>query len=243
MDSDKEHRSGNHLERGKRLNRILVAEAHLLFRRGLIALLSAEEDMQVVEEACDAAEAFVKIHTCHPDILVMDLALIEQAGLQAAMSLRQLQPPVAILFLTQEDKPGQLELAMAAGARGYMLKSSTGPQIVAGVRQVILNEDQNPRGLSRIVPDLQALAASSSRYRKGTDLTTRELEVMRLLAEGRTVRETAAELSLSVKTVEAHKLNLMRKLDLHDRASLIEYAVQRGIISRQEEKEKSEVRS
>ncbi len=243
MDSDKEHRSGNHLERGKRLNRILVAEAHLLFRRGLIALLSAEEDMQVVEEACDAAEAFVKIHTCHPDILVMDLALIEQAGLQATMSLRQLQPPVAILFLTQEDKPGQLELAMAAGARGYMLKSSTGPQIVAGVRQVILNEDQNPRGLSRIVPDLQALAASSNRYRKGTDLTTRELEVMRLLAEGRTVRETAAELSLSVKTVEAHKLNLMRKLDLHDRASLIEYAVQRGIITRQEEKEKSEVRS
>lgn len=204
----------------------------MLFRRGLRSLLSAESDMQVVEEAGDVAEAFRKIQTCRPDVLVMDLALLEEAGPEAATSLRQAHPGLATLFLTKEDGSRQLELAMAAGARGYMLKSSAPAQIVAGVRQVILHEEQNPQALSRIIPDLQALAASNNGYARPPLLTAREQEVMRLLAEGRTVREVAAELSLSVKTVEAHKLNLMRKLDIHDRASLVEYAVEKGIASR-----------
>jgi two-component system response regulator NreC len=219
----------NHLERAKRANRVLIAEGNLLFRRGLRALLSAESDMQVVEEASDATEAFLKVHNCQPDVLLMDLGLLQGTGVQAAISLRQALPSVAILFLTQEDGPEQFELAMAAGARGYMLKNSAPPQIVAGVRQVILHDEQNPQGLSRIMPDLQALAASNLGYPRPALLTARELEVMRLLAEGRTVREVAAELSLSVKTIEAHKLNLMRKLDIHDRASLVEYALQKGI--------------
>jgi two-component system response regulator NreC len=193
--------------------------------------------MQVVEEASDATEAFLKVQNCQPDVLLMDLALLESAGPQAAMSLRQAHPAVAILFLTQEDGPGQFELAMTAGARGYMLKSSPPAQIVAGVRQVILHDEQNPQGLSRVMPDLQALAASNLGYPRAALLTAREQEVMRLLAEGRTVREVAAELSLSVKTVEAHKLNLMRKLDIHDRASLVEYALQKGIASPSSQRE------
>jgi DNA-binding NarL/FixJ family response regulator len=218
------------LGRGKRVSHILIADNHLLFRRGLRALLSAESDLEVVDEANDAAEALVKVRLAPPDLVVMDLALVEAEGQEAAFAIRQAQPSVPILFLTCEDGPGQLELAMAAGARAYMLKNSTPAQLVAGIRQIAFADDQNSPGVSRVVPDLRALAATNERYTRGTGLTSREQEVMRLLAEGRTVREVASDLSLSVKTVEAHKLNLMRKLDIHNRASLVEYAVEKGLV-------------
>jgi len=209
---------------------LIIADRNLLFRRGLRTLLSAEADLEVLEEASDLTETVAKTRLLSPDILLMDLGILAGEGQQGAFALRQARPETAILFLTQEDSPEQLELAIAAGARGYMLKSSTPAQLVAGIRQVAFSDDQNPRALSKIVPDLQALAASNDGYSRGTVLTPREQEVMRLLAEGRTVREVASELSLSVKTVEAHKLNLMRKLDIHNRATLVEYALQRGLI-------------
>ena len=137
-----------------------------------------------------------------------------------------------ILFITDEDTTEKFEVALDAGARGYMLKSSTPGQLVAGIRQVALSEEQNPGGLSRSTPDLKALAISNS-YEKASVLTLREQEVMRLLAEGRTVREVAGELALSIKTIEAHKLNLMRKLDIHNRASLVERAVRMGLFVRE----------
>jgi len=205
----------------------------LLFRRGLRTLLAAESDLEILDEASEIAETLAKMRLLSPDVLLMDLGLLESAGQQAAISIRQARPETAILFLTQEDGPEQLELAIAAGARGYMLKNSTPAQIVAGVRQIAFADDQSPQGLSKIVPDLRALAASNDGYARGVVLTSREQEVMRLLAEGRTVREVATELSLSVKTVEAHKLNLMRKLDIHNRASLVEYAMQRGLVAAQ----------
>ena len=219
--------------RGKRVSQILIADGNLLFRRGLRTLLAAESDMEVLDEASNVAETLAKVRVLSPDVLLMDLSLLEREGQQAALAVRQARPETAILFLTQEDSPEQLELAIAAGARGYMLKDSTAAQLVAGIRQVAFSTDQNPRALSKIVPDLQALAASNNGYTRGAVLTSREQEVMRLLAEGHTVREVASELSLSVKTVEAHKLNLMRKLDIHNRASLVEYAMQRGLITPQ----------
>jgi two-component system response regulator NreC len=136
-----------------------------------------------------------------------------------------------MLFLAQTDTPENLELAVESGARAMMVKTTASARILAGVRQVAFSDDQNVKGLSQIVPDLRALAATNENYSRGAVLTPREQEVTRLLAEGRTVREVAAELTLSVKTVEAHKLNLMRKLDIHNRASLVEYAVQKGLIA------------
>ncbi len=219
--------------RGKRISQILLADRNLLFRRGLRTLLSAESDFRIVEEASDAAETLAKVRLTAPDVLVMDLDLIDEAGRPAAFALCHAQPQMAILFLTQTDGPEQLDVAVAAGGRGYMLKDSTPPQLIAGIRQVAFSDDQNNRGLSRIVPDLRALADSSASYPRTAALTPREQEVARLLAEGRTVREVSSELALSVKTVEAHKLNLMRKLDIHNRASLVEYAVQKGLVPAQ----------
>jgi two-component system response regulator NreC len=219
------------LGRAKRASQILIADSHLLFRRGLRALLDAESDLEVVAEASNAAEALHKVASEAPAVLVMDVALLHGGGAQEVFAIRQANPGLAILFLTQEDGPDQLARAIEAGGRGYMLKNSTPVELVAGIRQVAFSDDQNPRGLSRIVPDLRALAGPNENTPRPGVLTSREQEVMRLLAEGRTVREVASELSLSVKTVEAHKLNLMRKLDIHNRASLVEYATQKGLLA------------
>ena len=220
------------MTRGKRTHKILLADAHLLFRRGLRTLLSAESDLDVVGEASDVAEALGTARQVMPNVLVIDLALLRAEGEQGPLAIRQIDSSTGVLFLTQEDSPEQLELAIAAGARGYMLKNSPPRQLLAGIRQIAISDDHNPRSLSRLVPDLQALALNNKNTRASV-LTLREQEVMRLLAEGRTVREVASELSLSIKTIEAHKLNLMRKLDIHNRSSLVEYAVRAGLIQPQ----------
>jgi two-component system, NarL family, response regulator NreC len=221
------------LGRAKRTSQILLADSHLLFRRGLRTLLEAENDLEVVGEASSAAEALAQIQQTSPQVVVMDLELLENGSARTVFAMRQAHPSLAILFLTEEDGPEHLEHAVEAGGRGYMLKSSSPAELVAGIRQVAFH-DHNPSGLSRIVPDLRALSGpNESSKSRSSVLTSREQEVMRLLAEGRTVREVASELSLSVKTIEAHKLNLMRKLDIHNRASLIEYAAQQGWVAPQ----------
>ena len=217
------------MTRGKNIHKILLAESHMLFRRGLKALLTAETDLEVVGETAGLNEALAIARLLTPDALVIDLDLIAEADDQTILTMRQMAPSTGLLFLTTEDSPERLERALGAGARGYMLKNSLPAQLVMGIRQVARKDDQNPRGLSLLTPDLQALA-SSSNFSRASVLTLREQEVMRLLAEGRTVREVAGELALSIKTIEAHKLNLMRKLDIHNRTSLIESAIRMGLL-------------
>jgi len=222
---------------GKRIIPIFLADGNALFRSGLRAVFSAENGFQILGEACSAAETLARLtgasNTMIPQVVIMDLALLEAEGQQLAFALRQAHPSLALLFLTREDSPEHLQLAIAAGARGYMLKDSKPAQLIAAVREAANGlDDRNPSGLSQIVPDLQALAKTNEGYARAV-LTNREQEVMKLLAEGRTVREVASELSLSIKTIEAHKLNLMRKLDIHNRATLVEYAIQRGLVPAQ----------
>jgi len=207
----------------------MLADAHMLFRRGLKTLLASETDLEIVAEMGSVTEAAAVAKLLTPDAIVMDLELLTGADDASLLELRQMAASAGLLFLTEQDTPENLEKAMGAGARGYMLKNSPALQLVAGIRRVTAQDDQNSRGLSLFTSDLQALAASNS-YPRSSVLTLREQEVMRLLAEGRTVREVAAELSLSIKTIEAHKLNLMRKLDIHNRTSLIESAVRMGLM-------------
>jgi two-component system response regulator NreC len=217
------------LTRAKRIQKIMLADDRSLFRRGLKTLLASESDLEVVAETSSLTEAMAVAKLLTPDALVMDLALLAEEDEAALLDLRQMASSTGLLFLTEEDTPAHLEKAMGAGARGYMLKNSPPAQLVAGIRQVALQDEQNGRGLSLFTSDLKALAASNS-FPRPSVLTLREQEVMRLLAEGRTVREVAAELALSIKTIEAHKLNLMRKLDIHNRTSLIECAVRMGLL-------------
>lgn len=220
------------MAREQRTIRILIADEQGLFRHGLKTLLSAESDLVVVGEASDAEAILPAVERLRPDVLMVDLALATGPNAQIALAVRQAHPLTAILFTTREDGPEQLEFAMSLGARGYMLRGSTPAQFVTAARSIGSGANHlNPQSLSQHMADLQALSRSHQLFSRGTALTQRETEIVKLLAEGQTVREVAAVLQVSVKTVEAHKLNLMRKLNIHNRAALIDYAVIQGIVT------------
>jgi two-component system, NarL family, response regulator NreC len=215
--------------RGKKTYKIFLADSHNLFRRGLSTLLSAEADIEVVGEAADAETALASAQFLAPDVLTIDLGLIA-GDPNTALALRQFAQTTSILLLSTVESAECLDLTVATAARGYMLKSNPPAQLIAGIKRAAIADDRDASGMSRTLPDLQALARNDQSFARTSPLTVREQEVMTLLAEGRTVREVAAELSLSIKTIEAHKLNLMRKLDIHNRATLVEYAVRAGFI-------------
>jgi len=228
------------MTRGKRSYKTVVADSHNLFRRGLSTLIAAESDMEVIGDAANPAQAFALvgaqpaegIETVRADVLVMEIGMLREDP-EAVRALRALSASTAVLLLAPSESAECLELTVASGARGYMLKTSDAAHLIAGIRQAASVEELDSNGLSRQVPDLQALAGSERAYSRTSPLTSREQEVMTLLAEGRTVREVASELSLSIKTIEAHKLNLMRKLDIHNRASLVDYAIRSGYVTAQ----------
>lgn len=228
------------MTRGKRTYTTVVADSHNLFRRGLATLISAEADMEVLGEVTTAEQALALLATdsqdderpsAHADILLIEVGLVRDNPV-AIRGMRLLPQTTSVLLLAPEESAECLEITVACGARGYMLKSAGPAMLIAGIRQSTTSQE-NGRGLSSQAPDLKALAESEEVYARMTPLTAREQEVMTLLAEGRTVREVASELALSMKTIEAHKLNLMRKLDIHNRASLVEYAVRSGFITAQ----------
>lgn len=228
------------MTRGKRIFRTVVADSHNLFRRGLSTLIATESDMEVVGEAVTAAEALALaapqqvdgVETSPVDVLVMEIGLIGHDP-ETLASLRLLSKSTAVLLLAPVESAECLKLVMECGARAYMVKTTPPAQLITGIRQAAVVEEFDSNGISRQAPDLHALAKTERSYSRISPLTSREQEVMTLLAEGRTVREVAAELSLSIKTIEAHKLNLMRKLDIHNRASLVDYAVRAGYIALQ----------
>jgi two-component system response regulator NreC len=229
--ADNYHEIGNKtVARTQTNTTIVIADSHLLFRRGLRTLLSSKEGLEVLDEASEIDEALGKVRKLSPDILILDLAMVRTDHQDSTMAIRQTQPSTSLLCLTRQDGEHELETAVGAGAQGYIRRDTSPADMIAAIQQVAWHAgDLNPNGISRVVPDLQALAKNSDRFHKGTGLTGREKEVVRLLAEGKTVRQVASDLSLSMKTIEAHKLNLMRKLDIHNRASLVEYAVRNGM--------------
>ena len=211
--------------------RVLIADDHPLFRQGIQALFLSEAGIEVVDEAVDGSDAVAKAERHRPDVALIDAAMPGLSSFDAARSIRRCSPETRILFLAVYDDEECLPLAMEAGASGYLLKNSPPAQIVAAVRQVSRGmTDLTPNGLSRLVSDLQALARANRRSARTTLLTAREQEILKLFAKGGTARQIAADLQLSIKSVEAHKFNLMRKLDIHNRTELIDFAIQQCIV-------------
>jgi two-component system response regulator NreC len=221
---------GQPVERKGPKFRILIADGQILFRRGLVTLLAAEHDIGSVEEAATFEEAVQFARSQVPDLLVTDAGLLKGSIQEKLAALKPLERPVPVLVLAAEGLEHEAEDAVRAGARGFLLKNSSPAQLVGGICSSFRSDGWNARIMGDTAADLRALANSSQAYSNQTALTAREQEILKLLAEGRTVRETASELSLSMKTVEAHKLNLMRKLDIHNRATLIEFAAATGVI-------------
>jgi DNA-binding NarL/FixJ family response regulator len=210
--------------------RILLAVDHALVRRGVRLILDGEDDLQVVAEAGDGAEAVALARTHELDLAVLDVAMPRMTGLQAAREIAARQPGLRILMLSMYDNEQYFFEALRAGASGYVLKSVADRDLVAACRSAV-------RGEPFLYPGaVTALIRSYlDRVRRGEDvpekiLTAREEEIVKLIAEGHSSKEIAETLFISVKTVQRHRANVLHKLGLRDRLELTRYAIRAGLI-------------
>jgi len=211
--------------------RVFLTDDHTLFRQGIKTLIDSEPDMEIVGEAGNAIEAIALAAEAHPDVVLMDIGMAGLSSFEATRQIRKNRPETRILFLTMYDDEDYLVECTESGASGYVLKDSPALQLLNAVREVHRGGSYlSPRMLSQLVDDFRSRVKSTQRLPRFATLTPREKEVLKLLAEGNSVKEIACTLNLSVKTVEAHKFNLMRKLDIHNKAQLVQYAVQKKVI-------------
>lgn len=208
--------------------RVLICDDHTLFREGIKAILSAERSIEVVGEASDGPQAVEKALRLEPDVALLDVGMPTLNGVEATRRIKRKKKQVKILILTMYQEEELVSRCLEAGASGYVLKEAPPDQLLFAIESVNRGEKYlGPGPLAKVVSNYIASARSKPEQ---DPLSAREREILVLLAEGRSVKEVAAELDLSVKTVDAHKYNLMRKLDIHNRAALIKYAIVRGWI-------------
>ena len=211
---------------------VLLAEDHTIVREGLLNLLSVEKDIAVVGEATTGREAVEMTVRLKPDVVVMDIAMPRLNGLEATRQIRQKAPTVKVLILSAHSDDAYVETVMALGASGYLIKQSSANCLSDAIREVHKgNTFFSPVIEKRYKEQHQMTFDRKGASRKKlTDLSSREMEVIQLVAEGAANKQIAAELGISIKTVEKHRDSLMQKLDIHDTASLTRYAISAGII-------------
>jgi two-component system response regulator NreC len=210
--------------------RVLLTDDHTLFRQGIRTLLAAEPDLEVIGEAANAADSVTAAGHLRPDVILMDIGMAGMSSFEATRQIRKERPETKIVFLSMYDDEDYLAECVEIGANGYVLKDSPADQLVTAIREVHRGGSYlSPRLLTRLVDGFRGQGNPIRQPRFGT-LTKREREILKMLAEGRSVKEIATSFELSVKTVEAHKFNLMRKLDIHNKAQLVQYAIQKKVI-------------
>jgi two-component system response regulator NreC len=208
--------------------RVLICEDHALFREGLRAILRDHTHIEIVGDATTGREAVEKAKRQRPDVVLMDLEMPEMSGLEATRRIVQADPVVKVLVLTLYDDEEVVARCLDAGAAGYVLKDGPSDQLLQAMEAVHKGQRYlSPAVLTKVVDYSRRKGRTRTRY---DVLTPREREVLKLLADGHPTKEIAARLDLSVKTADVHKTNLMRKLDIHDRAGLVKYAIQRKLI-------------
>ena len=205
--------------------RVVLADDHLLVRQSLKSLLE-REGFTVVGEASDGQEALRLAESLEPHIAVIDITMPVLNGLEAARELSRRSPKTNTILLTQHGEDQYVSEALAAGVRGYVLKSQAASDLVQAIQQVSRGQVYLSPGVSRAV----MAAYRSKSERPGDPLSARERQVLQLIAEGKSTKDVAALLGISVKTAESHRTRLMQKLDIHETASLVRYAVRRGIV-------------
>lgn len=211
--------------------RILLADDHAIVRAGLRALLERQPDLRVIAEAADGRECIRLAAEHSPDIVMMDVAMPNMNGMEAARRILADQPSVAVIMLSMHLDESYVLRSLRAGARGYLLKDSPHEDVLDAIRAVAKGRSFLSRKVSRILQEDYYQQLQS----KGLDdswelLTDREREILQLLAEGRANKEVASLLNISPTTVETHRGHILRKLSLHGTADLILYAVRKGII-------------
>lgn len=206
--------------------RILLADDHQIVRQGFRALLE-REGLEVMGEATNGQEAVSLVSpTQYPDVAVLDLSMPRLNGLDAAREIRQICPHTGIILLTVHAEEHQIVAALRAGVRGYVLKTQAAQELVHAIQEVATGGTYLSPGVSRVVVG----AYLAGRDVPADPLSPREREALRLVAEGKTTKEIAVVLGVSVKTAESYRARVMDKLDIHDTAGLVRYAIRRGII-------------
>lgn len=200
--------------------RILVADDHYVVRMGVIAIITNEPDMEVVAEAANGAQAIALFHQHQPDLILLDSRMPLKSGVQAAQEIRQQNSAARIVMLTAFDGDEDIYKAVAAGAQGYILKSSTGEQLVPALRAVAAGNNWIP----------EEVAKRLARREKFEPLTPRELEVLHELAKGLANKQIADVMNISQHTAKGYLKNILTKLHVADRTEAVTVAIQRGLI-------------
>jgi DNA-binding NarL/FixJ family response regulator len=212
--------------------RVLLADDHALMRRGIRDLLQADPDIDVLGEAGDGREAIQLAEKLQPDILIIDLTMPELNGLDAIRHIRRESPQIELLVFSMHDSEELIREVFAAGARGYVLKSDAALYLVEAVKSLAKHKPFfTPRISEAILNTLMTLPGNGQQEsNKGGPLSSREREILQLLAENQTNKEIAAKLGISVRTVETHRRSIMQKVEANSIVELVHYAIRNGIV-------------
>ena len=213
--------------------RVMVVDDHALFRRGLEMVLSSEPDIELVGEASDGAEAVEKATELMPDVVLMDVRMPKRSGIEAAGEIRELLPHAKILMLTISDEEADLYDAIKAGASGYLLKEIPIEEVADAIRSVWAGQSRiSPSMASKLLTEFAAMSKATDERppMPAPRLTDREMEVLRLVAQGLNNRDIAKQLFISENTVKNHIRNILEKLHLHSRMEAVVYAVREKMI-------------
>ncbi len=211
--------------------RVLLAEDHTIVRKGLRSLLDGEAGIEVIGEAENGREAVEKVQQLLPDVVLMDIAMPGLNGLEATRQIKKRFPEVQVLILTMHANEEYIFQILRAGASGYVVKQAAPTELISAIRAAYRGDSFLSPSISRTVIQEYIRQAEATAEKDSYDqLTTREREVLQLIAEGHSNREIADLLHISIKTVETHRANLMDKLDIHSTAELTQYAMRKGVI-------------
>lgn len=212
--------------------KILLAEDHMIVREGLRQMLDLDPSLKIVGEAQDGHQAVELARELQPSVVLMDIAMPRLNGLEATRQILKIHPEIKVLILSAHSDDAYVSSAAESGAVGYLLKQSSASEVCRAIRDVQKGKTYFSASVSKRFDRLRQTSKTREGLlkKKAALLTSREMEVLQMIAEGKANKETAAELHISIKTVEKHRGHLMEKLDIHDTAGLTRYAISAGII-------------
>jgi len=213
-----------------RITRTLIADNHAMFREGLRALLNTDDNLEIVAEAEDGRDAIKQSLVHEPDLVLMDLTMPHTNGTDAIGPIKSRLPYTKIIVLTIHNSEEHIQATLRAGADGYVLKDDTHEDLLKAINSVVSGKTYLSPGIcTGVISGYLNKTSSNDSSKSWTTLTKRERELIKLIAEGMTNKEIAAYLSISIKTVEKHRSNIMKKLDLHNASSLTAFAISNGL--------------
>jgi len=208
--------------------RVLLADDHQTVRDGLRMIVNAEPDMEVIGEAADGHEVLERAKVLKPDVIIMDISMPGLNGLNATRKLKEVRPEIEIIALSRHNESGYVHELLKAGASGYVLKQSSSEELIRAIRAVVLQKGYLDPAITTDVVKKYSATDVKSLVGNPESISKREAEILRLIASGHSNKEIAVQLDISVKTVEAHKANSMRKIGLRSRIDIVNFALLQG---------------